>query len=201
MLEFLQDSNIDWNRLKDVAGDILGFQVIPHVLSLTVNFLIEKEQYDWYSDNVRIPFWGVLFKRINTVFAVLHTGMGLASFLVFQKNIGWVSPAVPLVLCGVQVIADFTWRPLFFNQKNWDRAFRHGTACTLLSSALCYLYYKIDWTAGVLMVPYSLWWFYLTSVVWYIRLANDPPEPWRRLSFGGFERVRRPTVPTGSVSD
>ncbi|KAF6031361.1 MARCH6 [Bugula neritina] len=50
-------------------------RVIPHVLSLTVNFLIEKEQYDWYSDNVRIPFWGVLFKRINTVFAVLHTGV------------------------------------------------------------------------------------------------------------------------------
>lgn len=199
----MANKEVDWDALINVAEDILAFQVIPHASSLTAQFLVSREQYDWYYLNIRRPFWDVFGRHMNSVFAILHTGLGAASYLIYQsEKCDWLLKATPLVLCGVQIVFDFAWRPLYFNQKNWDRAFRHSVACVLLSCTVSSTYSRVDPLAGYLIVPYFLWWIYLTTVVWYVRLVNDPAEPWKRLSFGGSALLRRPTTtPAGSVSD
>lgn len=193
--------DVDWETLINVAGDILAFQIIPHSASLTARFLINKEQYDWYYQDVRRPFWDIFGKYMNGIFSLIHTSVGVASYLIYISDTEWYMQATPLVLCGVQMLLDFTWRPLFFNQKNWDRSFRQSLANTVFSAGICYLYHKVDERAGYCFLPYPIWWFYLTTVVWYVRIFNDPPEPWRRLSFGGSPMLRRPSVPGGSISD
>lgn len=190
---------VDWDTLISVAGDILAFQAIPHCTSLTARFLINDVQYVWYYQSVRRPFWDVLGKYMNWVFAATHTAIGAASYIVYKCDNNWLYPAAPLALCGVQLLFDFAWRPLYFNQKNWDRAFRHSALCTTLSTALYYAYWRIDYVAGCLVLPYAVWWAYLTTVVWYVRLINDPPEPWRRLSFGGYPMYRRTSF-TGAAA-
>ena len=189
----MAEHGIDWDLLISIAGDILAFQVIPHITSLTAQILISKEQYTWYFSSVRRPFWDIFGKRMNLVFAILHTFVGAASYLIYQSQSSWFNPVTPLVVCGVQILFDFAWRPLYFNQKDWPQALRHSVVCTLLSSSLYWSYHRVDYRAGCLFLPYTLWWYYLTSVVWYVRLTNDPPEPWRRLSFGGSILRRRTT--------
>lgn len=193
---------MNWETISNVAADIAAFQVIPHAASWTAQILIGHEQYEWYFREVKRPFWDVFGRHINRVFAVLHTAVGLSSYFIYSHSeLDWIGHSVPLVFGGAQLVLDFTWRPLFFNQKNWDRALRHSMACTVLSSVICSMYMKIDRTSGYLFLPYPCWWFYLTTVVWYVRLVNDPVAPWKRLSFGGTPIMRRPTIPDGSFSD
>lgn len=193
-------ADVDWDALVDVAGDIVAFQIIPHLPSSTAQFLC-NEEYKWYLEHVTRPFWDVFGHYMTPMFALIHTGVGAASYIVYQKDADWLTLTTPLILCGVQLLFDFAWRPLYFNQKNWSQALRQCVGSTALSAMVCRMYHQIDERAGYLFVPYPVWWFYLTTVVWYVRLANEPPEPWRRLSFGGFQILRRPTVPGGSVSD
>lgn len=186
---------IHWENLISEVGDIAAFQVIPHVFSATARYMVDVKQYRWYYISVRRPFWDIFGRYINPCFTLLHTALGLASYLVYKsKSGGWVK-VVPITLCGTQLLFDAAWRPLYFNTKNWDRTLRHTVACSVLSTAVYKMYSGIDSWAGYLTLAYPCWWAYLTSVVWYVRLANDPPEPWRRLSFGGFPMMRRPTVP------
>lgn len=187
----MDTKEVNWDVLISVAGDILAFQAIPHITSLTALFLINSEEYAWYRRSVKRPFWDFFSNHINPIFALLHSALGAASYLIYQHENSWVNPVVPLALCGMQLMFDFTWRPLYFNQKNWDRSLRHAAVCTVLSSFVHYLYQRIDKTAGLLFLPYPIWWCYLTTVVWYVRFINDPPEPWRRLSFGGYPMRRR----------
>lgn len=189
-------ARIDWEELINAAGDILAFQVIPHTFSQTARHLCQQEQYGWYYTEIKRPFWDIFGRNMNSMFTIMHTCVGLASYIVYISKNTWYNQATPLVLCGIQLFFDFAWRPLYFNQKDWNRAFRHSLACTILSTMVTAMYTRIDQWAGKLMVPYSIWWFYLTTVVWYVRLVNEPVEPWKRLSFGGGLIMRRPRVPS-----
>lgn len=193
---------MSWRRFADTIGDILAFQFIPHSLSWTSQCLISRHEYDWYYQRVSRPLWDVFGRRVNGVFAVLHTMVGVSSYLVYSQEPGdLMRHSMPLMLCGLQVLLDAGWRPIHFNQKSWDRSLRHCVLCTVLSGFICSRYMDINRVAGYLFLPYSCWWFYLTTVAWYVRLVNEPVEPWYRLSFGGTPLMRRPTVPGENIRD
>jgi len=192
---------VDWESVVNVACDALAFQIIPHMSSLTAYLITFSEYNDWYLERVKRPFWDVFGRHINLGFSLVHTAVGAASYIVYQKEAHWLSRSAPLMLCAVQLFLDFSWRPIYFNQKHWPRTLRQSVACTLLSSSLALLYHRTDELAGRLVMPYAAWWLYLTSVVGYVWLFNDPVESWKRLSFGGSLLIRHPTVPGGSISN
>ncbi len=88
------------------------------------------------------------------VWTILYILMGLAAYIVFQKK---PENKTALVLYFVQLAVNFIWPLIFFTMQNYRLAFVVLVILWLLVLVTTVLFFKIDRTAGWLMIPYLLW--------------------------------------------
>lgn len=96
------------------------------------------------------PSW--LFPVAWTILYIL---MGIASYLVFtsdnpHKNIA-------LDIYGIQLVFNYFWPLFFFTLEAYLFSFIWLVLLWLLILATTILFYRINKTAGYLMLPYLLW--------------------------------------------
>ena len=86
------------------------------------------------------------------VWSILYLLMGYASYRVLETG-----NTKPLILYGLQLLANFIWPLLFFGGE-W---FLLSFFCLIVLWVLIYLtiraFSKVDETAGNLLIPYILW--------------------------------------------
>uniref|UniRef100_A0A8C5UB08 Translocator protein n=1 Tax=Malurus cyaneus samueli TaxID=2593467 RepID=A0A8C5UB08_9PASS len=96
----------------------VGFTVLPHVGGFLGWFLNRKEIPAWY-EKLKKPSWCPSRKMFPVAWTVLYTGMGYASYLVWNDLGGCSSRAiVPLGLYGAQLALNWAWPPFFFGARN-----------------------------------------------------------------------------------
>eukprot|EP01111_Echinosteliopsis_oligospora_P008751 TRINITY_DN2475_c0_g1_i1.p1 TRINITY_DN2475_c0_g1~~TRINITY_DN2475_c0_g1_i1.p1 ORF type:complete len:163 (-),score=29.87 TRINITY_DN2475_c0_g1_i1:120-608(-) len=129
----------------------------------------------WYS-KLKKPS----FTPPNAVFPIawssLYITMGVAAGLIYNK----VGISKPLYVFGAQLLLNWAWSPLFFGLHLMDFAFFE--ILTLLGTIIytTNLFYKIDTTAGSLMVPYILWVSFaslLNYSIWQLNKNTYTPIP------------------------
>ena len=91
------------------------------------------------------PSW--VFPVVWTVLFVL---MGIASYLVAVEK-------AALTVYGIQLAFNFAWTLIFFNAGAYLFAFVWLIILWLLIITTVYLFSKIRFAAGLLLVPYALW--------------------------------------------
>lgn len=98
------------------------------------------------------PAW--LFPVVWTLLYVL---MGIASYLVLKSGKGGELVRESLVLYGLQLLFNFFWSIIFFNLEMYALAFVWLLALLGLVIVSGISFFKINKTAGLLLVPYIIW--------------------------------------------
>ena len=94
------------------------------------------------------PAW--LFPVAWTILYVL---MGIASYLVSKEK----NSDLALLFYTVQLFFNFLWSIIFFNFQNYIFAFVWLVALWILILITTVLFWRLNKTAGLLMIPYLLW--------------------------------------------
>lgn len=90
------------------------------------------------------------------VWTILYTLMGIASYLVYTSGQPYRSKTA-LTVYGVQLFFNFFWSIIFFNLEMYLFAFIWLVVLWLLILVTTVLFYRIEKSAGYLMIPYLIW--------------------------------------------
>lgn len=89
------------------------------------------------------------------VWTILYILMGIASYIVWQSKDR--NKDLALKIYALQLIFNFFWSYIFFNMQNYLFAFIWLMILWLLIIVTTVLFYRINKTAGYLLIPYLLW--------------------------------------------
>lgn len=91
------------------------------------------------------------------VWTILYILMGIASYLVLVSGKPQEDINRALALYGIQLAFNFLWPILFFSLSAYLFAFIWLIILWLLILATIVQFYRIEKTAGYLMIPYLVW--------------------------------------------
>ena len=90
------------------------------------------------------------------VWTILYASMGDALYLVtMAKDTKYNLPAY--ISFGVQLFFNFFWSIIFFNAKAYLFAFIWLILLWVAIIANIYFFYKVNKTAGKILIPYLIW--------------------------------------------
>ena len=91
------------------------------------------------------------------VWSILYILMGIASYLVLYSDEKQSKIECALGFYSLQLFFNFLWSILFFNLKIYYFSFLWLIALLILIIITTVKFYKINKTAGYLLIPYILW--------------------------------------------
>lgn len=103
---------------------------------------------------------------------VLYALMAVAAWLVARTGLDERAVQVALALYGVQLALNLAWSLLFFGARAPGWALADIVALVALVAATTIAFWRIDATAGWLLVPYLAWIVFATTLNIWIVLRN-----------------------------
>ena len=124
----------------------------------------------WYAELAK-PAWNPPGWVFGPVWTVLYAMMAVAAWRVWLHG-GWAKQKAALGLFVVQWALNALWTPLFFGlqQPGWALA----EILVLLAAILATLraFWRVDRSAGLLLLPYAAWVAFATVLNWAIWRLN-----------------------------
>jgi len=109
----------------------------------------------WYATLTK-PAWNPPAAVFAPVWTVLYASMGVAAWLVWRRA-GFAGAGAALAAFGAQLVLNALWSYLFFGLHRPGVAFADILALWLVILVVAALFWRVDWRAGALMVPYLVW--------------------------------------------
>ena len=148
---------------------------VPYIISVAISLgvggisaFLSKDNMSIYSAVNRPalspPSW--LFPIVWTVLFVL---MGIAAAIIWCSNGKELDSA--LIFYGFQLVFNFCWPLIFFNFRAFGIAFFWLLVLLVLIGITAIRFYKINKTAGWMMLPYFAWVSfagYLNYMIWQL---------------------------------
>ncbi len=106
----------------------------------------------WY-DGLRKPRWTPPKWAFPVVWAILYLFIGYAGWLVWSEA-GWT---LPVILWGVQMVANAMWSFFFFGLRRMDLALVDVAVLWLSIAAFILVSWPVSPLASLLFVPYLVW--------------------------------------------
>ncbi len=149
---------------KTVRAYVLGI-AIPVAVGLLSAFLT-RGSMDIYRDIVSPPLAppGILFPIVWTVLYVL---MGIGSTMVSMAPASETDRSRALLFYGLQLMVNFFWSILFFNQRAFLFSFFWLLLLWVLIVCMIVFFRKVNKVAAYLQIPYLLW----VTFAGYLNLA------------------------------
>lgn len=97
------------------------------------------------------------------VWTILYLLMGIASYLASREK----NSSLAMFFYIIQLFFNFLWSIIFFNFENYLFAFIWLVILWLLILITTVLFWRLNKTAGILMIPYLLW----VTFAGYLNLA------------------------------
>ncbi len=150
--------------VKKIFSYVIGIAIPLAVGGLSA--LITKDSMDIYKTIVQPPLAppGILFP---IVWSILYVLMGIGSTLVFNAEAPKKEKRQALTLYALQLVVNFFWSILFFNERLFLASFVLLLALLGLILAMILRFYKINKAAALLQIPYLLW----VTFAGYLNLA------------------------------
>jgi benzodiazapine receptor len=136
---------------------MIGAMILPNVGGWLGGIITSKNIKPWY-ENLNKPSWRPPNWAFGPVWTCLYTGMGFASYLVYRDGGGFNGDArVPLALFGTQLALNWAWTPIFFyyHTLGWSLVEMLALYGSVLACSASF--YKVNRTAGLIMIPYLIW--------------------------------------------
>ncbi|KQW29641.1 sensory protein TspO [Rhizobium sp. Root274] len=106
----------------------------------------------WY-DGLRKPSWTPPKWAFPVVWTILYLFIGYAGWLVWSEA-GWT---LPVILWGVQMVANALWSYFFFGIRRMDLALVDVAVLWLSIAAFILVAWPVSPLASLLFVPYLVW--------------------------------------------
>ncbi|XP_055346625.1 translocator protein-like [Paramacrobiotus metropolitanus] len=138
--------------------ELLPAIVLPNIGGI-IGAIITKEDVKIY-ERLRKPSWSPPKWLFGPMWTTLYVLMGAASLIVYKKGNGFTensSACLPLMLYGSQLILNWAWSPLFFRARKPGLALLDIGVLWINIAACVVTFFKVDTTAGTLLLPYLAW--------------------------------------------
>ena len=110
---------------------------------------------EWY-ETLRKPSWQPPNWLFPVAWSVLYLMIAVSGWLVWQER-ATHAMAVPMIVYGVQLVANFLWSALFFGMKRMDIALIEVGILWLSIVATIVVFWPVSTTAALLLLPYLAW--------------------------------------------
>lgn len=111
------------------------------------------------------------------VWTVLYILMGYAFFRVWTSNAEDGLKTAAVLLYFTQLLMNFFWSLIFFNQDHYLLAFVWLIIMLAFVIVCAIFFYKIDRTAGLLMIPYIAWGCFAAYLNLSVYILSITPMP------------------------
>jgi benzodiazapine receptor len=91
------------------------------------------------------------------VWTVLFFLMAIAAYRIWMKGKSGEDVSKALILYGIQLFLNFLWSIIFFRYRLYAIAFLELLVLLVFILLTTFEFYRIDKTAGYLMIPYIAW--------------------------------------------
>ena len=156
-------------RIKKTWGFLLLSILVAHAAGIIGSVATSSSLSTWYQ-TLALPSWNPPNWLFGPVWLTLYTLMGIAAYMIWlEKKSSKRDEA--LVLYGSQLVLNTIWSLLFFGAQNPGLAF--GEIIILLGLIILTTrsFFRLNRTAGWLMVPYIAWVSFATilnGTIWYL---------------------------------
>ena len=106
------------------------------------------------------------------VWITLYTVMGISLYLIYQKGFEKKEVKFAIYLFIFHLVINALWSLIFFGLKNPGLAFFEIIILWILIVVLIILFWRINRTASILLIPYLLWVSFATVLNYSIWQLN-----------------------------
>ncbi len=129
---------------------------IPLIVGSTSGFFTITGVESWYQ-TIQKPSWNPPSWIFGPVWTSLYIMMGIALFLIWKSPMSSDVKRTAILLFAIQLVLNFFWSFIFFNQHQIGWALVEIIALWLLILLTIFAFAKINTTAAWLLVPYISW--------------------------------------------
>ncbi len=147
--------------------------ILPVAVGAVSGFFTTAEIPGWYQ-TINKPTWNPPSWLFGPVWTTLYVMMGIALFLVWKSNTGEALKRKAITLFAVQLILNFFWSFIFFNQQQPGWALVEIIMMWLAILLTIFAFAKVDKVAAWLLVPYISWVSFATILNYTIWKLNAP---------------------------
>ncbi|KAL7055674.1 hypothetical protein AAHC03_022779 [Spirometra sp. Aus1] len=153
-------------------GVLIACIATPYIGAFLGSWFV-KNNKTWYHSLKRPsctpPDW-----IFGPAWTILYGCIGAASYLV-AKEAEEQDVRLPLAVYGVNLLLNWSWSPVFFGMHRLKTSVVIIVSTTIAALGSHYLFYKVNPTAGLLMLPYVLWLCFASSINIGMARLNPPP--------------------------
>lgn len=144
---------------------------IPLIVGATSGFFTVTGVESWYQ-TIQKPSWNPPGWIFGPVWTALYIMMGIALFLVWKEDTSEELKKIALALFAVQLILNFFWSFIFFNQQQPGWALVEIIAMWFFILLTLFAFAQVNKTAAWLLVPYISWVSFATILNYTIWQLN-----------------------------
>lgn len=156
------------SRDGSVNRSLLLCIALPVGLGLLAGMATQADaRGEWYK-SLKKPPWQPPSYVFGPVWTLLYILMGVAAWRVWKAGGG----KQPMILYGVQLVLNIAWSFLFFKAHNITWALFDIVALLSVLVATTSAFFRVDRTAGYLMMPYLAWVTFATALTFSVYSRN-----------------------------
>jgi tryptophan-rich sensory protein len=129
---------------------------IPQIIGISSVFFTITNVGRWYQQ-IKRPEWNPPNWIFGPVWTILYIMMGVALYLIWKSNVAKEKKRTAIILWSVQLLFNFFWSFIFFNQHQIGLALVEIICLWVLLLLNIFSFAKINKTAAWLLVPYISW--------------------------------------------
>ncbi|VDM42466.1 unnamed protein product [Toxocara canis] len=179
-LAFVNDRDVvDWWTLNVHPTNAISRKLVLNKFGVANEAFIESFECSNDFKKTKKPNWAPKDVRLYSALDLLTMSpLGYASYLVYKTGGGfdYADTKVALGIYGMNIAFALATIPLL-KKKNLRCLFYNTALLNATAVAASYTFYKIDRTAGLLLIPYALWTGFYAFLTYAIAKDNQPQEP------------------------
>ena len=144
---------------------------IPLIVGGTSGFFTATGVESWYQTIAR-PTWNPPGWLFGPVWTTLYVMMGISLFLVWKEDTSVELKKIGIALFAVQLVLNFFWSFIFFNQHQIGWALVEIAAMWVFILLTIFAFAQVNKAAAWLLVPYISWVSYATILNYTIWQLN-----------------------------
>jgi translocator protein len=126
------------------------------LVGFSSSFFTVTEIGSWYQ-TIQKPSWNPPNWIFGPVWTTLYVLMGISFFLIWRSEKAGKIKRIAVILFTIQLVLNFFWSFIFFNQHQIGIAFAEITALWLMILFTILAFARISKPAAWLLVPYISW--------------------------------------------
>ena len=145
---------------------------IPIAIGATAGLFTVTGVGSWYQ-TINKPSWNPPGWVFAPVWTTLYVMMGVSLYLVWKSGVSNNLKRTAIGLFAVQLILNFFWSFIFFDQQQPGWAFVEIIAMWVFILLTIFAFAKVNKTAAWLLVPYISWVSFATILNYTIWKLNN----------------------------